>query len=165
MYEDIDHQQENNAYVEQQDQVESMDNTDEIEFKQLNYDQALSQVGSSGYYQKRTFVIFGLQWMITTWILFAPVFYFIQPTIDCKNDINCINECSTLILDEKCLSYICINQELSFLLVIHQIQHLILYCLANRHYNQQLNRLFILAHQQDSLSFHLQLIIMEENWH
>ncbi|CAD8090428.1 unnamed protein product [Paramecium primaurelia] len=107
MYEDINLQHQTNTYIEQKDQIEVIDNTEEIEFKQLNYDQALSQVGSSGYYQKRAFIIFGLQWMITTWILFGPVFYFIQPTINCKNDLNCYNECTTRILDEQCLSYIC----------------------------------------------------------
>ncbi|CAD8190555.1 unnamed protein product [Paramecium octaurelia] len=110
MYEDIHLQHQTNAYIEQKDPIEVTDNTEEIEFKQLTYDQALSQVGSSGYYQKRAFIIFGLQWMITTWILFAPVFYFIEPKVDCKNDLNCYNECSTHILDDQCLSYICEDQ-------------------------------------------------------
>ncbi|CAK93551.1 unnamed protein product (macronuclear) [Paramecium tetraurelia] len=67
MYEDIHLQHQTNAYIEQKDQLEVTDNTEEIEFKQISFDQALSQVGSSGYYQKRVFLIFGLQWMITTY--------------------------------------------------------------------------------------------------
>ncbi|CAD8175056.1 unnamed protein product [Paramecium octaurelia] len=75
--------------------------------KQLTYDEALTQVGGEGFYQKRAFLIFGLQWLITSWILFSPVFFFIKPTIDCQSNAECLNSCTSESLDEKCLAYIC----------------------------------------------------------
>ncbi|CAD8117905.1 unnamed protein product [Paramecium primaurelia] len=77
------------------------------ESKQLTYAEALTQVGGAGLYQKRALLIFGLQQLITSWILFSPVFFFIKPTIDCRSNAECLNQCSSESLDEKCLDYVC----------------------------------------------------------
>ncbi|CAD8110050.1 unnamed protein product [Paramecium sonneborni] len=81
------------------------------ELKQLTYDEALTQVGGAGLYQKRAFLIFGLQWLITNWILFSPVFFFIEPTVDCKNNGECLDKCLSESLDDNCLNYICDDSE------------------------------------------------------
>jgi hypothetical protein len=52
----------------------------------ISFDEALEKVGASNWYQKRAFLIFGLQWLFANWILFAPMYIFTAPEAICGDN-------------------------------------------------------------------------------